>query len=110
MDMNKIELLNSWFKEHIGGSLFLPDGWYGRPYDNIHRLSDAHYENDKLVVTLDDNLLFNFSGLEEAVPSSKGFTFGPFKSALFFEKDRTGKWIKTKEYSDGIIRILLAPG
>ena len=31
----------------------LPSGWFGRPYDNWHRLTDVTNEGDLVVVRLD---------------------------------------------------------
>lgn len=41
------------FAEHEVASLRLPSGWFGRPYDNWHQLTDVTNEDDLVLVRLD---------------------------------------------------------
>jgi hypothetical protein len=45
--------IREFFKQHAVASLRLPDGWFGRPYDNWHQLSDIDLDGATLVITLD---------------------------------------------------------
>ena len=42
------------FDTHAAASLRLPDGWFGRPYDNGHTLTSTQVDGDALVVVLDE--------------------------------------------------------
>jgi len=48
--------LESWFAAALTASVELPDGWFGRPYDNMHRLTWLDERDGKLFVELDGQL------------------------------------------------------
>lgn len=43
----------AFFAKHGVASLRLPSGWFGRPYDGLHRLSEARPAGDHVVIRLD---------------------------------------------------------
>ncbi len=51
-----------WFGRTGGGSLRLPNGWFGRPYDNLHQLTSAQMVDDRLVIVLDDRMILIVTG------------------------------------------------
>lgn len=56
-EANRAAVVNAvvaFFTEHGGASLRLPSRWFGRPYDNLHQLSDARTRADSVLVRLDD--------------------------------------------------------
>ena len=57
-----VEIIQRWFARTWGGGLILPDGWFGRPYDNIHRLTDLSESPGSLHIELDNQLSLTFSG------------------------------------------------
>lgn len=48
------EAVNTFFAEHEVASLRLPSGWFGRPHDNWHHLTEASALGDRVVIRLDD--------------------------------------------------------
>ncbi len=54
--MSAAESLADWFATALTASVELPDGWFGRPYDNMHRLTWSADRNNKLFVELDGQL------------------------------------------------------
>ena len=48
-----VEAINSFFAEHEVASLRLPSGWFGRPRDNMHQLSEVAIDGDYVLVILD---------------------------------------------------------
>jgi hypothetical protein len=48
--------VEGWFASATTASMELPDGWFGRPYDNMHRLTWATGRPDKLLLELDGQL------------------------------------------------------
>lgn len=52
-----VELVREWFGAHRTASLILPDGWFGRPYDNQHVVTLAAGSNGHLVIELDDEIV-----------------------------------------------------
>jgi hypothetical protein len=52
-----VEAISAFFVEHGAASLCLPSGWFGRPYDNYHRLTGVASDGDDVVVRLDERQL-----------------------------------------------------
>ena len=77
-------IIQKWFKKNIGGSLLLPDGWFGRPYDNIHLLTSIDETSNCLRMTLDDGyVVLAFYGEYVVEADRKELTVSGFSSAVF---------------------------
>jgi len=108
--MSAKTVIQQWFNAQLGGSLFLPDGWYGRPYDNQHILTAIDESGDDLSITLDNRLTLHFKGLQAVTPTARELIFGPFEK-LRFEWDRIGgERHQIKDYDGGEVKIITAPG
>lgn len=51
------ETVLAFFKEHEVASLRLPSGWFGRPHDNWHQLTEVSTEGGHVRVRLDETQL-----------------------------------------------------
>ena len=51
--MNK-KVIQKWFEKNTGGAILLPDGWFGRPFDNLHTLVSVDEKDNCLQINLDD--------------------------------------------------------
>ena len=109
--MSFTNTVQQWFKDEWGGSLFLPDGWYGRPYDNQHALTSVEESGNVLTIVLDRKLTLRFEGLKSVKAQKRELTFGPFEKLRFdwesFEADAKRG---IKEYQDGKVKIITGPG
>jgi len=105
------DTIENWFNEEWGGSLLLPDGWYGRPYDNQHALTSIDDAGEVLTVILDRKVTLQFKGLKSVEARKGELVFGPFDK-LRFDWETYGTDIKrgTKEYRTGEAKIVSAPG
>lgn len=56
--MNYIETINNWKNDNPTFGLFLPTGWFGRPYDNHHTITWFEDRKFKLLIEVDEQLLF----------------------------------------------------
>ena len=56
-----VETISRWFQVTRVCHLVLPDGWFGRPYDNQHRLTHLQARPHKLLMELDEQLLLIFT-------------------------------------------------
>jgi hypothetical protein len=56
-----LEVVEQWFREVGSASLKLPSGWFGRPYDNLHRLTAAHALADRLILVLDNQMVLTLA-------------------------------------------------
>jgi hypothetical protein len=74
-------LVQSWFNAEFGGSLFLPDGWYRRPYDNQHMLTVIDESGDALSMTWGNRLTLRFNGPDAVTQlHENGVTISPLGS------------------------------
>ena len=83
-----VEAINTFFAEHEVASLRLPSGWFGRPHDNMHELSEVALEGDHVLVTLDGTQVLE---LDAEGTSAEG--------RVLYVKVRRGRWDWT-EYGD----------
>ncbi len=105
--MNFVDVIKRWFETEWGGSLLLPDGWYGRPYDNQHALTSVEESDERLVIILDRKLILRFEGLKAVKTEKHTLVLGPFEKLSFdSESLNTDGKLVTKEYQTGEVRIL----
>lgn len=98
--------IRKWFTIHVGGSLVLPDGWYGRPYDNQQTLVSISEEPRRLTLVLaSPSVSLSFEGLRSINEGIDEIVFASFDK-LVFESENTG----TRVYSNGIVKVVSAPG
>lgn len=109
--MRFTNIIQEWFKKEWGGSLVLPDGWFGRPYDNQHSLTSVEESGDELRLILDEKLLLHFTGLKSVQARGHELIFGPFEELRFeWEGFGLGAQREVKQYKTGETTIISAPG
>ena len=94
-----VEAINSFFAEHEVASLRLPSGWFGRPHDNMHQLSEVAIEGDYVLVTLDGKQVLT---LDAEGTSADG--------RVLYVKVRGGRWDWTEYGGDQEHSEALEPG
>ena len=102
--------IRNWFNKEWGGSLVLPDGWFGRPYDNQHALTSCEESADKLMLGLDEHLLLTFYGLSNIALEGRDLIIGPFERLSFEARPYGGGATQNKEYNGGTVKLVTAPG
>lgn len=111
MIMNFTKTIQDWFDKEFGGSLILPDGWYGRPYDNQHLLTFLNEKDNILFLVLDDKLKLQFRGLKSVRVYKHELIFGPFDNLQFeWESYGSDGQHGTKKYQKGEVKIVSTPG
>jgi uncharacterized protein (TIGR00290 family) len=106
-----VNVIRSWFAKQKGGSLILPDGWYGRPYDNQHALTAVNESSGDLAICLDGRLALRFQGLKSVESTEEALIFSSFERLVF-------DWVSAgmsssrgrREYKGGEVKIVSAPG
>lgn len=53
---DRLAAMRDWFHQHEGVGLELPDGWFGRPYDNVHQITNISLSKGELHITFDDRI------------------------------------------------------
>ncbi len=54
--MDSLAVVSAWFDKAGTASMELPTGWFGRPHDNMHRLTWSAVRDDKVLLELDGQL------------------------------------------------------
>ena len=111
MKENK-EIIKEWFLSTWGGGLIMPDGWFGRPYDNIHQLDSFSKSDGRYMLRLDGGLLeLIFYGDGIIISTSKTeLIFSNFDSLDFNWKEYGSLIPHSDKYSDGVVKIVAPPG
>ena len=93
MQIEKIlDTLEKWFRITGGCGLILPDGWFGRPHDNIHQLTFVKIRQGKIIIELDNTLHLIVTEPKVAENRNNEFILGKFLQCVF-------DW---REYDTGI--------
>ncbi len=78
------------FLRHRSCGLKLPNGWFGRPYENRLSLVKAEAHDDALIIELDHPLHFIFHGIPTLESKADGLHLTDF-DALVFEWKEAGE-------------------
>ncbi len=60
--MNSNEIVKQWVSKRSSFYFFLPDGPYGRPFDNQYLIERIEDTSDGFKIFLSDNLMLHFIG------------------------------------------------
>jgi hypothetical protein len=95
-----VDAVIAFFAEHRGASLRLPSGWFGRPYDNLHQLTEGRTQGEAVLVRLDHKQVLTLDA--ERASSDEGvLRVGPI---------RGGNWCWTEYGTDREHREALSSG
>lgn len=56
------EAVETFFTNQLSASLILPSGWFGRPHDNMHKMTECIATAEILRVELDGQQVLSFEG------------------------------------------------
>lgn len=78
------QIVEEFFAKHSAAGLVLPNGWFGRPYDNLHRLTACTAARHAVRVELDGQLTLTFEGAGiEAVRDRDSLTVRGFTKLVW---------------------------
>jgi hypothetical protein len=83
IDERICDIISDWFEKEKGGSLKLPDGWFGRPMGNIHELTFIVKRPRKLIIELDEQVYLIFTELESVRIDGPKIIFSEFRQLVF---------------------------
>jgi hypothetical protein len=122
-DPGSEETVKHWFADQGGGTLQLPDGWFGRPWDNFHQLTWVALRPQRLIVEIDEQLMLTFAGAVKATtgvddPGDEGgspvawLNFEGFSQLVFDRRDYGAEAWHAQVYAEGRVRFvhMLLPG
>jgi len=108
--MDTKELIQEWFRKQVGGGLVLPNGWFGRPYDNIHQLSGLLEGDETLSLSLDEEqLTLSFEGALRVDATHEELVFEGFRSLRFDWREYGSNRPHTDCFDSGVVKIVAPP-
>lgn len=91
--------------------MLLPDGWYGRPYDNQHVITSIAESGETLTIVLDRKLTLHFEGLKSVESNQRELDFGVFDTMQFSWEGFGGVTQRgSRKYRGGEIKIVSGTG
>ncbi len=104
------KIIQDWFTKAGGPSLVLPDGWFGRPFDNQHTLTYLQQRPHKLLLELDDQLLLIFTDLRSAQVVGRDLVLAGFAQCVFDWQEYSSLAPHATIYRAGEVRFCSPPG
>jgi len=102
-----IDVVRQWFgKAEQALGPILPDGWFGRPYDNLYMLEDVQVVGDVLTVHLSEDTLLVFERLERVSLDNSELVFDGFRTGSIRWKEYGGVQYREQVYKSGQVRLV----
>ncbi|MCD1125190.1 hypothetical protein LPW36_03970 [Jinshanibacter sp. LJY008] len=98
--MNAKELIEKWINGKCSFYFFLPDGPYGRPFDNQYSIEEINIENDGLEIIFSDEIILQFKGQLSVINEGDNLLIHNFTECLFQVKN-----ICVKKYDSGDVTL-----
>lgn len=99
-----IEKLREWFAKNSAVHIKLPDGWFGRPYDNLYCVDSICEENDRVIIrNIDDSMVITFDRNASILEKANAIVVSDFDQMTFLFIN--GDYRFFREYSDGNLMI-----
>lgn len=92
--------IDSWIQNKESFYFFLPDGPYGRPFDNIYIIKEVLQNDSELVLTFSDGISLHFFGSVILKEEGCNLIISGFKKCDF---EINGK--REKSYNDGEVAL-----
>ncbi|MFA9595348.1 hypothetical protein [Citrobacter telavivensis] len=98
--MNTSEIVEYWVSKRSSFYFFLPDGPYGRPFDNQYVIEKIEKKTDGFRIFLSDNLMLNFIGDAEVDDEGCNLKIKNFNHCIFV---RNGKILKKYDHGEVVL-------
>lgn len=101
------DLIRQWFaRAGQATGPILPDGWFGRPYDNSYILKDIQIVGDVLVIKLSEDTSLTLEQLGQVYIDNSELVFEGFHTCLFRWKEYGGIEDRELSYDAGLVRFV----
>lgn len=106
-----IDLVRQWF-EQVGQAVgpILPDGWFGRPYDNRFSLLSVQGSDEALTVCLSQSTSLIFERLQRVYVEDSDLIFEGFGTCVLRWKEYGGTGIRERRVDAGQVRLVAPVG
>lgn len=103
------EHVSQFFSDKSSAGLKLPDGWFGRPHDNQHRLTSVNATDESLHIQLDGMHTLELTGEVNVELADGTLRLSDFDTLIWDREDySTGHRIR-KEFTDGHVEFVTHP-
>ena len=90
--------------EYVG--LILPDGWFGRPYDNMLTLDGAVTRDDELVISFDRDMRIVMRGEMNARVEDSAVKISGFSELVWSWRPYGSREDREQIYTSGTLQLL----
>lgn len=104
-----LRTVHEFFKAAGSAGLVLPNGWFGRPYDNQLRLTHSEADRQSLVLVLDGHLVLTLVGPLRVYQSGDGLRLTGFTWARWDTTTDGGTVASPQEFASGEIAFIAPP-
>ncbi|CNI75242.1 Uncharacterised protein [Yersinia massiliensis] len=98
--MKSNEIVEQWVSKRSSFYFFLPDGPYGRPFDNQYIVEKIEETSDGFKIFLSDNLTLSFIGYPEVKAEGCNLLISKFSCCIF---DVGGNGIKKYDHGEVVL-------
>jgi hypothetical protein len=95
-----------WFQTVKACGLILPDGWFGRPYDNLHRLTFIEARPHKLLLELDHQLWLILTDVSKVYTDNSELILEDFAQCVFDWQAYGSLSPQVKVYKSGVVKLV----
>jgi len=98
--MNSIEEIRKWVSERTSFYFFLPDGPYGRPFDNQYEIQSIDLTHKGIGIKFNNGLALYFTGKPEVIDEGCNLLINRYKICYFEEHNRL---LKSYDYGEVVL-------
>lgn len=98
--MKAIEVIRKWVSERSSFYFFLPDGPYGRPFDNQYIVESVDLTDKDMIIKFNDGLVLHFIGEPEVVDEGCNLLINEYKICQFEEYNHL---LKSFDYGEVVL-------
>lgn len=95
------------FQKYDRVGLVLPDGWFGRPYDNLLSLTSVEGSSNAMRIGLDDDLFLDFHGPVEVASTMIKVVISAFEKLIWTWHESDTGTAHTEKFTDGDVKFLV---
>jgi len=106
MQKEFFDTISKWFEIAEVGGITLPDGWFGRPYDTLCRLTFLQVRPHKLLLELDEQILLIFTEAKTVYVKSSELVVKDFEQLVFDWQEFGSLQPHATIYKSGIVKFI----
>jgi hypothetical protein len=98
--------IERWVSARSGAGLVLPDGWFGRPYDNRHKVTLVLQRGDRWLIELDERILLVLDGPTTVIAAESELTLTGFQKCVVDWREAGEREVHISVFEGGEVRLV----